>query len=283
MSTEVGVGLVVGLVAGILMYVWKSSIFTKTQKVLLTCSGVFLPALILLTLILYVYNKSNFPKIMLSSSDSKIKSQDNYRNIVVSIKEQKKSIEDLREKGIFSDSEYQEKLTLLDAKIAISNFQHTHEYRNLKKLYESEVLTKEQFDIKTDNLLADYKNYFSLYGANDIEFTWEFYQNTKANKRINPNDYKDTDFLGMWKFKHGQLFFHQNYGINKVKITWKNNMYRDGEWSFSDQLLNLKLYKSFGVDFEILRIDELGTHLFVYHLNNIKYICYKDTFENNNV
>ncbi|NCP85534.1 MAG: hypothetical protein GW809_08985 [Bacteroidetes bacterium] len=202
----------------------------------------------------------------------------------LSTKEQKQSLQILKDKGVLNETEYQEKINIIDEQIIIDKIHKSTEYQNLKNVYESELLTKEQFDEKVNKLITDYKEYYSIFGENNYpEFTWELFQNMKINKKINPYDYKNSDIIGKWKFKNGQLFLYNENGFNKLKVTWTDNVNRYGEWDLSNNLLNVRLNKSLGFDKEFFHIDELGSHIFVYFVNDKKYTCIKDLSENKNV
>ena len=201
-------------------------------------------------------------------------------------KEQKHSIQILKDKGVLTESEYQEKIDIINEQTIIDKIHKSTEYRNLKKVYESDLLTKKQFDEKTNKLIAEYKEYYSIFGENNYpEFTWELYKSMKVNIKLNISDYSKSDLYGKWKFKNGQLFlYHENEtNKNRLKVTWTNGMNRYGEWEFDESKLNVKLYGTFKSDKVIFRIEELGSHIFVYFIDDKKHTTIKDTSENKNV
>lgn len=278
MSTEIGVALIIGITIGTTSLIWKSESFTYSQKVFLSICFLFPPAQWVLAILLYLFNAFK------TSTSNTSNSQNIVGKPKISINEQKQSLQILKDKGVLNETEYQEKIDIIDEQIIIEKIHKSSEYQNLKNVYESELLTKEQFDEKTNKLIADYKEYYSIFGENNYpEFTWELFQNMKINKKINPYDYKNSDFLGKWKFKNGQLFLYNENGLNKLKVTWTNGINRYGDWDLSNQQINLRLSKSFGHDKAIIQIDELGTHIFVYYIDNKKYTCIKDSSENKNV
>src|SRR5690606_7662027 len=77
------------------------------------------------------------------------------------INEQKRSVQILKNKGVLTESEYQEKIEKINEQIIVERVHNSSEYQNLKIVYESDLLSKEQFDEKTNKLLADYKEYYS--------------------------------------------------------------------------------------------------------------------------
>lgn len=228
--------------------------------------------------------KDNREKIKTSFFDKKnsLKKSTNQ----LSLEEQKQSIEILKDKGVLNETEYLEKINLIDEQIITERAQKSTEYQNLLKVYESDLLTKEQFHEKIAKLIAEYKDYFSIFGENNYpEFTWELYRAMKINLRRDTSEYMNTDLYGKWKFKNGQVFFYRDEKTSKkkIKITWNSGLNRYGEWELKDNQLNLKLQKSFGYDKEILHIEELGSDILIYYINEEKYTCLKDVSENKNV
>lgn len=68
---------------------------------------------------------------------------------------QRQNLKNLKEKGFFSDNEYNEKKKLLEKKEKenlekklITEIERTTEYKNLTQLLEGEILTQEEFDNK---------------------------------------------------------------------------------------------------------------------------------------
>ncbi|WP_100612436.1 hypothetical protein [Confluentibacter lentus] len=278
MNTEIGIALIIGITIGTTSLIWKSENFTYSQKVFLTICFLFPPLQWILAILIYFFNTTK------NSSSNNYKYQHKTEKSKISINEQKQSIQILKDKGVLTETEYQEKINIIEEQIIIDKIHKSTEYQNLKNIYESELLTKEQFDEKVNKLIANYKEYYPIFGENNYpEFTWELFQNMKINKKINPYNYQNSDLLGKWKFKNGQLFLYNENGLNKLKVTWLNNVNRYGEWDLSNNLLNVKLNKSLGFDKEFFHIDELGSHIFVYFVNDKKYTCIKDLSEYKNV
>ena len=107
----------------------------------------------------------------------------------------------------------------------------------------------------------------------------------KINNKFNVSDYSKSNLYGKWKFKNGQIFlYHQKESKkDRLKITWTNGLNRYGEWELNDTELNVKLYKKFNSEKVVLRIHELGSHIFVYYIDNKKFTSIKDISENKNV
>lgn len=75
------------------------------------------------------------------------------RAIINEISEKEENLKNLRDKGILSEEEFNSKLSKIRQDRAKTELEKTEEYQLLKKLYKSEVLTKEEFDIKVDLLI----------------------------------------------------------------------------------------------------------------------------------
>ncbi len=287
MDTEIGVGLIIGAVTGSSIYIWNSENFTKSQKTFLLICIIFPPAQWVLAILMYFFNKNSSlekPNLLRPSTNRSHQNQNKQRNF--STNEQKQSLQILKDKGVLTESEYQEKLKIIDEQIIIEKIHKSTEYQNLKKVYESDLLTKEQFDEKTNKLIAEYKDYYSIFGENNYpEFTWELYKSMKINNKLNVSDYSKSDLYGKWKFKNGQIFlFHEKEtNKDKLKITWTNGLNRYGEWELNESELNVKFSANFKSDKAIFKISELGSHVFDYLIDDKRFVSIKDTSENKNV
>lgn len=278
MDTGIGIGLLIGAVTGSSIYIWNSEHFTKSQKITLLVCMIFPPAQWILAVIIFLLNKTSISEKS-NLSNKTINSDEQYQKNH-SIKEQKDSLLILKEKGILTESEYQEKINIIDEQIIITRVQSLSEYQNLKKVYQSELLTKEQFDEKTNKLISDYKQFYSIFGENNYsEFTWELFNTMKLDERINPYDYEISDLLGKWNFKNGQIFLYEDQTVSKKKINvvWNNGLNKYGEWELENQQLIIKQDKYTSSKRLIFRIDSLGSHILVCYIDESKYTCIKES------
>jgi hypothetical protein len=286
MNTEIGVGLIVGAVAGSSIYIWNSKDFTQSQKTFLLVCILFPPAQWILAILMYFFNKTTKSENFNSSNSSQSRSQrDPIKQKKSSTNEQRQSLEILKDKGVLNETEYQEKIDIINEQIITEEIHKSSEYLNLKNIYENDLLSKQQFEDKTKKLIDDYKEYYSIFGENNYpEFTWELYKSMKVNNKLNVSDYSKSDLYGKWKLKNGQIFLYQEENKDRLKITsWINELNRYGEWELNNSELNVKLYGKFKSDKAVFKISELGSHIFVYFIDDKKFTSIKDTSENKNV
>lgn len=273
---EIGIGIIIGLTFVSTTLILKTKIFTPLQKIFLTFCFVFPPAQWVFALLIYLFNKYN------SSFNSKLSFQKTTQNIVSkSIDEQKESLLFLKEKGVLTENEYQEKISIIKNKSILEKVYSSTEYKNLKKVYDSELLTKEHFDSKVDALIEKYRKYISLFGENNYsEFNWKLYDYMELNSKRKTENYENKDLLGNWNFKGGQINFYTDVDSSekKVEITWDNGNNRFGEWNLNEKQINLKLYKSKTLEINkaTLNIQEIGTNIISYTMGSTQYIAYKN-------
>ncbi|APY09530.1 hypothetical protein BWZ20_15000 [Winogradskyella sp. J14-2] len=195
-----------------------------------------------------------------------------------SINEQKENLKILKNEGVLSDTEYEEKIDIINNQIILEKVNKLIEYKSLKKVLDSDLLSKEQFEEKTDKLIADYKEYYSIFGENSYpEFTWDLYKTMKINQKYDTADYTKNHLYGNWEFKDGQINFYQEKENNadKLKIRWNNGTYINCEWELNDSIIHLKRTGKVKSKVEKLRIDELGTNILVFYANENKYSSIK--------
>jgi len=153
----------------------------------------------------------------------------------------KESLKNLKEKGIFTDLEYQDKVSKLENSEIQIEVERTEEYKQLKSLLNSDVLTKVEFESKLDFLKSKYKI------------------PSKKDKEIDKDELTEVKFYGTWGIDGGQLI------LNKISfsIKWDNGNYLNGTWSYkinnSQLLLELRekdimftiirFYKNKGFDY----------------------------------
>ena len=142
MEHNIGVGLIVGLVTASSFYIYRSEKFSSVQKTILLICVIFPPAQWLGILIVLAYN--NYIE---NNSVEKVAERRN-ENKINTINSQVKSLKDLKEKGILTNEEYNQKVEKLEAEKAEHNLKNSTEYKQLKSLLDSGVLTKEEFESK---------------------------------------------------------------------------------------------------------------------------------------
>jgi hypothetical protein len=143
MEKNIGVGLIIGLVAATSLYVWNSENFTKTQKTILLVFILFPPLQWISILIVLLYNNqqstfNSFNRERVASpkkesSDSLIE-----------------NLQRLKESGIITTEEYDSKLKQIIDKDFDQNVKNSTEYLQLKKLYDTGVFNKVEFESKVE-------------------------------------------------------------------------------------------------------------------------------------
>ena len=151
MEHNIGVGVIVGLATAYSFYSYKSEKFSSVQKTILLICVIFPPAQWLGILIVLAYN--NFIE---NNSVEKI-TERKIENKINTLNSQVKSLKDLKEKGILTNEEYNQKVEKLKVEKAEQDLKNSTEYRQLKSLLDSGVLTKEEFENKI-NLLKGFSD-----------------------------------------------------------------------------------------------------------------------------
>lgn len=125
--------------------------------------------------------------------------EDNTKQL--SIEEQKQSILILKDKGLLSESEFQEKISIVNEKIILEELYQSSEYLNLKKLYESEILSENEFKQKIqtikDKIKADKKT-IELNDEDDAIYDSVGIEPIYVTQ-------KDNDGIGWWFLLYGLL------------------------------------------------------------------------------
>jgi hypothetical protein len=147
MEHNIGVGLIVGLVTASSFYIYRSEKFSSVQKTILLICVIFPPAQWLGILIVLAYN--NFIE---NNSVEKITERKN-ENKINTLNSQVENLKDLKEKGILTNEEYNQKVEKLEAEKAEHNLKNSTEYKQLKSLLDSGVLTKEEFESKVEFII----------------------------------------------------------------------------------------------------------------------------------
>jgi phosphate/sulfate permease len=161
MDKGIGVGLIIGAVTGSSIYIWNSGNYSKTQKIILLICILFPPLQWILAVLMYFYNKSistgkiNFSEFSIGKSQH---SQSKKSNL--SIKEQKQGLDSLKNKGILTSEEYEEKIHKIEFANRQKQAKNTNEYKQLTKLFENDILSKEEFELKSQEFINDYHKNF---------------------------------------------------------------------------------------------------------------------------
>jgi hypothetical protein len=173
MNERVVVGFMVGLVFSVGTWVWYSDFFTKAQKIIISISLLFPPGALAVILLISIYNKI---------SESNIAAPRTAENRPIKdlkiLEESLSKIKELHLKGIFSDSELNEKASELENQIQSikeervnQSFElkvkETEEYKALVVLRSSQVIDGEEFDKKVKKLVEQYSSEVSSPHLND--------------------------------------------------------------------------------------------------------------------
>lgn len=146
---EMVVGLIVGLILVTSIYVLKSENFTKTQKIILLICALFAPLQWIGIFIFLSYNKTNSaPKNAVENKVIDHKAQ--FESTIESLK-------NLKEKGVLSADEFEQKLHKIELEQLDQDIKKTVEYKQLRKLYDLEILTQEEFESKIFFLKREYE------------------------------------------------------------------------------------------------------------------------------
>lgn len=221
MDNGIGVGILVALTFTSTIYILRSEHFTYIQKTILGILFLFPPGQWVLALIIGLYNnKSTTVNIQKNRDDDK-----QYRELVR-----------LREIGILSDEEYDEKHKKVFVSQISKDFYNSSEYKSLLKFKEKEILTEEEFINKSELLKNKILNNAvkDLYGNenNELEITE---LNTVENKDIE----KVLDIVGIWSN------YKSNIEIYKSK-TFAFNLYKKfvppllGSWEINENNIDFK-------------------------------------------
>jgi hypothetical protein len=172
MNENIGVGLIVGLAIGTSLYIWNSDNFTKPQKIGLVCCIIFPPMQWGSILLVLAYNKYQSE----NTNEAKTVKQNfrNKQNLDSTIND----LIELRGKGIISEEEFISKINTIENQKTEFDIKNSNEYKQLKNLFDSGILTNEEFENKT-KLLKSSNN-------NRTAFFLEKEPSNSNNKRLFP-------------------------------------------------------------------------------------------------
>lgn len=130
-NNSIFVGVIIGLLIFFLGYISKSNLFNRTQKVIIIIFSIlFFPGGILLAIILYLFNLRN--KIYNSNESTENKLA---------------LLNESYSKGIITEEEYVSKKKMLSTSVDNST--------QLLKLYKAGLLTKDEFNSKTNSIISN--------------------------------------------------------------------------------------------------------------------------------
>lgn len=142
MENSIGVGLIVGLTFASSIYVWSNEKFSGVQKTILLICIIFPPAQWLGILLVLAYNSYTINKSIEKVQERKVEV------VKVNLDNSISNLTDLKNKGILTELEYYEKVANIRTKKAQQGILNSTEYKQLKSLFDSGILTKEEFDSK---------------------------------------------------------------------------------------------------------------------------------------
>jgi hypothetical protein len=154
MEHSILIGIISSIAISTTLYVYNSNDFNKEQKAILLISIICPPIQWIGILIVLAYNNNkiqNSPEVI-------IKKEIIEHNI--KLDSSIESLKHLKEKGIITNNEFENKIEKLEDKRIEQIIQNSIEYKQLKSLLESNILNPEEFDekvkmLKNDNILKD--------------------------------------------------------------------------------------------------------------------------------
>ena len=225
MEHSIGVGIIVGLTFASSAYIWNSNNFSKEQKTILLVFLVFPPLQWVATLLVSIYNtnreNSTVEKVAEKKLDSTIA-----------------NLTDLKQKGILSENEYTEKVTKIEQEKSEHKLINSIEYKQLKSLFESGVLTKKEFENKTITLKNSLKD-----TAENIQTV---YRVTTENKKLK--------------------IVSKNYKTIGAKVYIEDKIAPNGSYNYKDKYVKLVVE------------DGKIKHIYFIEFNNKIYIEKKEQF-----
>jgi uncharacterized membrane protein len=173
MNDNIGVGLIVGLAIGTSLYVWNSDNFTKPQKIGLVCCIIFPPMQWVTILLVLAYNKYQSENTI----EAKTVKQNfrNKQNLDSTIND----LIELRGKGIISEEEFISKINTIENQKTEFDIKNSNEYKQLKNLFDSGILTKGEFENKIKRIQIVSNKEYNAKESNHIV------DQTKGNNSVN--------------------------------------------------------------------------------------------------
>ena len=181
MDHNIGTGLIVGLAIASSIYIWNSENFNSSQKTILLICIIFPPAQWLGIFIVLIYNNYIENNSVEKVTERKIEQTKTNLNSSIS------NLTQLKEKGILTEEEYITKIKKIEVEKTEQNLKNSTEYKQLKSLLDSGILSKEEFGkkvvllynneilkspIKTEFKKEEKKIKYSSEGANDFNYIY---------------------------------------------------------------------------------------------------------------
>jgi uncharacterized protein YqgQ len=246
MANDIGVGVIVGLVTSSSIFIYSTNKFNKTQKTILLIFLLFPPAQWLGILVLLAYNDYKKNNSVEKVTQRKIEHKINYLNT------QSKEIIDLKEKGLITDEEYIKIINIIDEEKTDEHLKNSQEYKQLNKLFENGILTKEQFQNKVQIL----KN---------ILLNVALEENYKPKQKI--ENINIEDIIGKWENEFSRVIFGED-DLFKYYFNKKKTNSSDGLWHFEKK--NNNIFVSIGSTEDCIEIIILTkTYIKYRHNKNV--------------
>ncbi|MEQ8624636.1 MAG: hypothetical protein RJQ00_07280 [Vicingaceae bacterium] len=181
------IGLTVGVVIGVLMWIIYSPYFEKWQKIILYITTIFPPAQWILIAVFYFWNKN--------ANQAEFK--------VDKLVEDIENLKMARERGLINEDELKKKLKIIETEqesISIDEYvKTTEDYKVLKNLLKKELLTQQEFEKKIELLKSklDFKKSINqkkekiIFSDLSIAGNWENNKFRLAFKADNQFEYYD--------------------------------------------------------------------------------------------
>ncbi len=189
MDNRIIMGMLVGLIGSLTFattnYVRKSHKFNKTLKWILTLLAVIPPVQwVIILLVLFFKSFDTFN----SESENKLRTSKASINDLINLKN----------KGFISENEFKQKVEKLEADKIDFKIKQSDEYRKLKGLLESKVLTEEEFNSKVKMLYGVYSHNNNV-KSNDVEY--KIKEDNKESHKKNENHYSSNRIINLFSFK----------------------------------------------------------------------------------
>lgn len=146
MEENIGIGIIVGLLIASSLYVWNSDSFSNLQKTFLFICILFAPLQWISIILIKLYNHYQIE----NSQECQVKNVTNHNK--VRLETAIENLKDLQLGGIISDAEFAIKKLQIQNQLTNIELIDTKEYIQLKNLFDSGVLTNDEFEKKIDIL-----------------------------------------------------------------------------------------------------------------------------------
>ncbi len=143
MDERMVIGMIVGAMTASSLYVWNSNKIYKAQKAILLLFVVFPPLQWVSILLTLAYNKS---KLQNSAEFKKVATINKNKS---ELEKAKESLKSLKNSGVINNEEYDSKVEKIKEQINDNDILNSNEYKQLKYLFDSNILTKQELEEKT--------------------------------------------------------------------------------------------------------------------------------------